>query len=883
MPRFNNAPSRALVALLVIGLLLAVAPANAHQPHDAYWTVATSPNFAQDQTVLIGSDYLTITIGVFLVMKSTDGGATWKVLRDLPNFATYAINFSPNFRNDGLIYIGGLDGIYRSLDRGESWARIPNQPFSQIRYMALSPNFATDKTIMAVTQDGLLYRSRNRGVSWQQLSVSNIPGLTLTDVKISPNFAADQTVLIGSGANGIFKSTNAGDSWTPVTQGQTLSAVAALVISPTFSQDGTAFAGTASDGVYKTSDGGDSWAPSNTGLASLATTALAISTRYSTDATLWVATASAGVARSSNGGSSWGAPTIIRRPLSDQTNIHYRSLALANTATGRNLYVAMFEGVWFSGTDGAQWNYSDTIPSYLFRKMAISPTYASDQTLFASSYGGGSIWSTDGGQTWSFKNRGLNNNYPDSIGISPRYSQDGIAFHGTVPGLNRITKATTDWTVMKGPGVKSFPRGLAISPNFAADSTLYTGVDNLGTGNPETIVYQGQVYPNQGVFVSHDAGYNWAPTGLSGPRTDFVAISPNFANDQTLFASTADSGFYKTTDAGVNWSRIDVVPGENGYLHVVMSPDYANDRTVITGTQQSGIYISRDGGTTWSLLANNGVLTALDIAISPNYATDRTIFMSTLQGGLIVSRNAGATFQPSMLTDNYITTMVFSPAYAQDHTIFASSYKGLYKSVNDGASWTFLANPGRTEEERIVTIVFRGTWTLVGENGSEGADDMHMHDSSQIEEAVPPRSTMVDPDAEVTRVRTEAAQGLISTPQDAVEGDAAQASQLVGYSCKRMQTTTQPQASATLFFYGSGIRWIATTGPSWGSGYVQIDGVTQPSPVNLNAPTVNSQQTAFQQLGLPCGSHNITVIASGQSGQSNINVDAFDVVRTGCN
>jgi photosystem II stability/assembly factor-like uncharacterized protein len=822
----NGARLRAIAASAVLPLFLAVVPAEAHQPHDAFYTVATSPNFSQDRTVLIGSDYLTITIGVYLVMKSTDGGTTWKVLRDLPNFPTYAIDFSPNFQQDGVIYLAGLNGVYRSADRGETWAALPGQPFTQVRYMGMSPAFPTDHTLIAVTSDGLAYRTVDAGGTWQQLSVAGASGLT--EVKFSPNYASDKTIIIGSTSSGIFKSTDGGDNWTRVTSGQTLASVSTLAISPNFASDGTAFAGTSGSGMYRSTDSGNTWQADNSGLTESNVTSLAISPDYATDSTLWVSTATNGVARSIDGGLNWLPPTIIRRELSDQTTTHYRDLAVTHLpGGGLKLFIAMFEGVWWSANSGAYWSYSDTIPAYLFRKMTISPAYGTDHTFLASTYGGGSLWSYDGGASFQFHNVGLNNSYPDSVGISPNFPVDGIAYHGTVPGLNRITKSAPNWAQMPGAGATSFPRALAISSTFAQDHTLYTGTDNLGTMNPATIVYQGQTYSNQGVFVSHDAGYSWAPTGLNGPRTDFVAISPNFSNDGTLFASTADSGFYKTTNAGATWTNIPVVPGEKGYLHVVISPNYASDHTVLVATQHYGIYKSVDSGASWGLIADNSILTALDMIISPNYAADGTILISTLQSGLLVSTDSGASFHPSTLGENYITAMVFSPAYSLDHTIIASTYHGLYKSANSGATWTFLHNPGRTEEERDVTIAYQGTWTTVGENTS--------------------------------------------------------GQNLIGYSCRRIDVTTQPQASATFYFYGSGVDWLAAVGPTYGSAYVKLDGVLQPGPINLNAPSVLAQQTMFKNTSLTCGAHTLTIISSGQPGQGTINLDALDVYRTGCN
>jgi len=130
------------------------------------------------------------------------------------------------------------------------------------------------------------------------------------------------------------------------------------------------------------------------------------------------------------------------------------------------------------------------------------------------------------------------------------------------------------------------------------------------------------------------AGINeWTTNGPKGGLFSFVIISPNYANDSTVFAVAAFDGLYKSTDGGQSWTRSGLT---DMYVNsIAISPNYANDSTVFAGPGDDaggdGVYKSTDGGQSWS---QNG-LTNMDIysvAISPNYANDSTVFAATSDG-----------------------------------------------------------------------------------------------------------------------------------------------------------------------------------------------------------------------------------------------------------
>ncbi|HLH25833.1 MAG TPA: hypothetical protein VK066_25220 [Chloroflexota bacterium] len=63
----------------------------------------------------------------------------------------------------GTLYAGTEDGVFRSVDRGQSWARLSlGVPVAAVA----AGGSAGGGTLLAADREGAIYRSRNRGVTW---------------------------------------------------------------------------------------------------------------------------------------------------------------------------------------------------------------------------------------------------------------------------------------------------------------------------------------------------------------------------------------------------------------------------------------------------------------------------------------------------------------------------------------------------------------------------------------------------------------------------------------------------------------------------------------------------------------------------------------------
>jgi photosystem II stability/assembly factor-like uncharacterized protein len=127
--------------------------------------------------------------------------------------AAGAIAFSPNFTDDGTIYLqSGYGGIFRSTDRGKTWLpsqhrlKLPAPPVADFHLAAASADeayvlLAGDQADPALRQPVcVLYRTRDGGTTWETLE--NPPTLGWVSAFALGRDAQGHTVLYLGGSRG---------------------------------------------------------------------------------------------------------------------------------------------------------------------------------------------------------------------------------------------------------------------------------------------------------------------------------------------------------------------------------------------------------------------------------------------------------------------------------------------------------------------------------------------------------------------------------------------------------------------------------------------------------------------------------------------------------
>jgi len=247
--------------------------------------------------------------------------------------------------------------------------------------------------------------------------------------------------------------------------------------------------------------------------------------------------------------------------------------------------------------------------------------------------------------------------YATTFAVSPNFASDetlyfGTRKHGVFKSVDGGQSASVIWDARGTDGTSALISSLAISPDFAAD-------DTAGDGTLFAGVY------GKGVYRTIDRGNTWEPvnnglgfleTWQSFPDMHYslerkhvwVTISPNYRADQTLFAASGD-GLYKTTNGGSSWQELySPAYGEDAYIAgVAISPDYETDQTLMISIKGRGLFKSEDGGATFAqvgldaIKANHQVYL---IRFSPHYGADNTIYAASLEE-LIRSTNGGNTWE----------------------------------------------------------------------------------------------------------------------------------------------------------------------------------------------------------------------------------------------
>jgi photosystem II stability/assembly factor-like uncharacterized protein len=145
-----------------------------------------------------------------------------------------------------------------------------------------------------------------------------------------------------------------------------------------------------------------------------------------------------------------------------------------------------------------------------------------------------------------------------------------------------------------------------------------------------------------GVFRSSDRGSHWYPWnfGLLDLNILTMAVSPAFADDETLFVGT-ESGIFRSTNGGRAWREAGFPAEVAPVLSLALSPDYAQDGTLLAGTESHGLFSSHDKGHSWARLGEEAIADTVNgIVLSPQFPAKPHI-LALLNDTLLVSRDGG--------------------------------------------------------------------------------------------------------------------------------------------------------------------------------------------------------------------------------------------------
>lgn len=188
--------------------------------------------------------------------RSEDGGENWAEVTAWAGLGVAAVlASSPVFADDGILFAGTSEGIFRTLDGGASWESCNFGLIDvDVLCLACAPDFASSQLVWAGTAGGGLYRSRNQGRAWREVGMG-LPDAPVQGVAVSLAFAENQTLYAGLEAQGVYCSTDGGENWSlcgPTLAGQSVNALACLA-------QGRGVVAATGRGLFVMADLGEPW------------------------------------------------------------------------------------------------------------------------------------------------------------------------------------------------------------------------------------------------------------------------------------------------------------------------------------------------------------------------------------------------------------------------------------------------------------------------------------------------------------------------------------------------------------------------------------------------------------------------------------------------
>ena len=196
-----------------------------------------------------------------VVVRTTDGGETWKALGGTGFHPTVLIEIDPIQPN--IVYIGFEFVLVRTTDRGESW-QLADTLSGFPTAMAISP---TNDSILYVIGTRGMFRSLDFGATWTQL----YPPVRVQGATVAVDPENPKTVYIAAYGYGVYKSTDAGLTWIQKNNGLDSSNwfIEAIQVNPQNPEE--VFFSTSTPVIpheifFRSTDAGDHWAPFTAGL-----------------------------------------------------------------------------------------------------------------------------------------------------------------------------------------------------------------------------------------------------------------------------------------------------------------------------------------------------------------------------------------------------------------------------------------------------------------------------------------------------------------------------------------------------------------------------------------------------------------------------------------
>lgn len=206
------------------------------------------------------------------------------------------------------------------------------------------------------------------------------------------------------------------------------------------------------------------------------------------------------------------------------------------------------------------------------------------------------------------------------------------------------------------------------------------------------------------------------PNNSIGGRILSIAIDPN--NSNNLMVGSASGGIWKSVNAGSSWSSVktglpvlgvpaityhptnsNIIIAGTGEVYRIDTSNIGFNVWKARGTYGTGIIRSTNGGATWTNVFNKtfpDLFGVQKIKFDPNNSS--IVYACTTQG-MFKSTDEGATWSTTpVLSKIYVSDLAINPSNSNIMVAavgnLVNSDKGIYRTVDGGATWTKVTTGG---------------------------------------------------------------------------------------------------------------------------------------------------------------------------------------------
>ncbi len=441
----------------------------------------------------------------------------------------------------------------------------------------------------------------------------------------------------------------------------------------------TIYVGAPDGGVWKSNNGGTSWNTTTDLLSSLGVTDIVIDPNDTSH--IYIATGdgdgrdsySTGIMESHDGGATW-ATTGLNWTTS-QTR--YFGRLIMDPTNSLVLFAASKVGIYKSIDGGVTWTNplaSTRIYDLQFKPNNHNIIYAGgDSVIYRSTDNGAtftSVYSTTGTDRINMAVTPVDTNYVYAILSNSSADQLKAVLRSTNGGTSFTSMATTPnilgWSNGTGGDAGSgqgwYDLSIVASPTVSG--TLFIGGVNVWTST------------NGG--TSWTKKTSWTAANSTYVHADIHRLAFLPGSSTTLFAC-CDGGIFKSTNSGTAWT--DLSTGLSIMEFYSISNAQTSSTIVQGGAQDNGTNLYSAG--TWTQdLGGDGMTSIVD------YFTSNTMYGEQYNGTINRTTNGGGSWTgitPNGQSGAWVTPYIIDP---NTHTTIYAGWNDVYKSTNQGTSWT---------------------------------------------------------------------------------------------------------------------------------------------------------------------------------------------------